>query len=377
MKPNLSLKQNPSASFENDIYSKKSDGSFFSPFSISFDDMEHLILVNFEKDPDEFYNTFELQQARDKNNRKRFLVIAYRIDGGSDVYHQPDYPFASQSGILNNAEFIESPLDGAKFEINDDSLDVFFSFTDKSGRKITVKVNEDKTKMKKPFFLLAPVGVISKTPVSLPFYSLYRMSFIRKNHAVIEIDIDKVNRKPDTFPLPLDFSANFFTRYSADTFNVDLNKNYNGFLSPLKPVTNETEAEGITYELTDNNGHSEIKRMAAKKRNHEITIDLYPPLPDIACLNDKIHLNGNFIISTDSSSGTLTGDYILEKQGLDILMRLHASGGWQPNEKRWILKILFLAVKVFKDWPKSYVWNARISLSEPDRLLMKSHWERI
>ena len=46
--------------------------------------------------------------------------------------------------------------------------------------------------MKKPFFLLAPVGVISKTPVSLPFYSLYRMSFIRKNHAVIEIDIDKV-----------------------------------------------------------------------------------------------------------------------------------------------------------------------------------------
>ena len=132
--------------------------------------MEHLILVNFEKDPDEFYNTFELQQARDKNNRKRFLVIAYRIDGGSDVYHQPDYPFASQSGILNNAEFIESPLDGAKFEINDDSLDVFFSFTDKSGRKITVKVNEDKTKMKKPalFVLVSVLFLLQISPI-LPF----------------------------------------------------------------------------------------------------------------------------------------------------------------------------------------------------------------
>ncbi|MBN2665283.1 MAG: hypothetical protein JXR67_02145 [Bacteroidales bacterium] len=376
MKTNPSRKQTP-ASFKNDIYSKKSDGCFFSPFSISFDAMEHLILVNFEKDPDEFYNTFELQQARDKNNRKRFLVIAYRIDGGSDVYHQPEYPFASQSGILNDTEFIESPLDEAKFEINDDSLDVFFSFTDKTGRKITVRVNEDKTKKKKPFFLLAPVGVISKNPVSLPFYSLYRMSFIRKNHAVIEINIDKGKRKPDTFPLPLDFSKNFFTRYSADTFNVDLNKNYEGSLSPLKPVGNKTEANGITYELTDNKGHPEIKRMSAKKSNHMITIDLCPPLPDIACLNDKIHLDGYFTITTDNTTGTLTGEYYLEKHGLEILMKLHPSRGWQPNEKRWILKILFMAVKVFKDWPKSYVWNARISLSEPDCPLMKSHWERV
>lgn len=376
MKTNPSREQTP-ASFKDDIYSKKAGGCYYSPFSISFDDMEHLILVNFEKDPDEFYNTFELQQARDQNNRKRFLVIAYRIDGGSDVYHQPEYPFASQSGILNDTEFIESPLDEAKFEISDDSLDVFFSFTDKAGRKITVKVNEDKTKKKKPFFLLAPVGVISKKPVSLPFYSLYRMSFIRKKHAVIEIDIDKVKRKPDTFPLPLDFSKNFFTRYSADTFNVDLNKNYNGSLSPLIPVGNKTEVNGITYELTDNKGHPEIKRMTAKKRNHEIMIDLHPPLPDIACLNEKIHLDGQFTIRTDNSSGTLTGEYFIEKQGLEIMMRIHPSGGWQPNEKRSILKILFLAVKVFKDWPKSYVWNARISLSEPDRLLMKSQWERV
>jgi len=45
------------------IYSRNSDGSFFSPFSMSIDDMEHLILINFEKDPDKYYNTFELQKA--------------------------------------------------------------------------------------------------------------------------------------------------------------------------------------------------------------------------------------------------------------------------------------------------------------------------
>jgi len=88
-----------------EIYSRSSDGRFYSPFSLSVDDMEHLILVNFEKDPDEFYHTFELQQARDDNGRKILLVIAYRNDGGADVYHQPGYPFASQASLLNDAGF--------------------------------------------------------------------------------------------------------------------------------------------------------------------------------------------------------------------------------------------------------------------------------
>ena len=40
--------------------------------------MEQLILVNFEKDPDEFYNIFEFQQACDKIagiNRSLSLVV--------------------------------------------------------------------------------------------------------------------------------------------------------------------------------------------------------------------------------------------------------------------------------------------------------------
>jgi hypothetical protein len=85
---------------ETDVYSKMSDGIFFSPFSLSIDAMGHLILVNFEKDPDEFYNTFELQQARDINGERSYLVIAYRKDGSSDVYHQSSFPFGSQANIL-------------------------------------------------------------------------------------------------------------------------------------------------------------------------------------------------------------------------------------------------------------------------------------
>lgn len=360
-----------------DIYAKPSVGVFYSPFSVNIDSMEHLILINFEKDPDEIYNVFELQQACDNGGRKKYLVIAYRNDGDADVFHQPEFPFASQASILNGTDFIESSLENVKFEINDDRLEVFFAFTDKLGRRIKAKVLEDRRQKNKPFFLLAPVGVISKNPVSLPVYSLYNMSFTKQKHTDIEVEIDNIKHKSDTFPIPIDCSKNFLTRYSADTFNVDWNKNYNGPLLPLMPVKNEAEANSITYELADNNGHYEIKRMISKNKNHRICFDLYPPMPDIACLSDKVHINGNFIITTDNSTGNLRGEYSMDKHENEIDLQFQPNYGWEPNEKRWILKFLFMIVKVFKEWPKTYVWKARIQLNGVDSLIMKSKWERI
>ncbi len=377
MKSNIYQTESRNHFNKNDIYSKRSNGSFFSPFSLSIDDMEQLILINFEKNPDEFYNVFELQQARDKKGKERFLVIAYRKEGAADVYHQTSYPFASQAGILNETTFIESPLEDTKFMVTADCLDVFFAFQDKFGREVKVKVNESGIQKKTPFFLLAPVGVISKKPGSLPVYSLYEMSFTRQKYTNIEIEIDKVKHRPDTFPLPVNWSRNYFTRFSPDTFNVDLNKNFEGLLTPLIPVNNEIEDSGITYQLVDNCGHYEIKRMTAKNKRHQIVVDIFPPIPDIVCLNDDIHIDGNFTIATDKSSGIVSGGYHLEKRGGDIELRFQPKDGWHPNEKRWILKLLFLVVKVFREWPKSYVWNAKITLNASDQPFMKSGWKRI
>lgn len=360
-----------------DIYSKPSEGIVYSPFSVSIDSMEHLILVNFEKDPDELYNVFELQMARDADGKEKYLVIAYRNDGDADIYHQSGYPFASQANILNGTDFIESHLGDVKFEINDERLEVFFSLTDKTGRKIKVSVLEDRRRKNSPFFLLAPVGVRSVNPVSLPVYSLYNMSFAKQKHTTIEIEIGNRKHKPDTFPIPVDCSVNFLTRYSADTFNVDWNKNYKGPLFPLEPVDNKVEANGLSYELTGNNGHHEIKRMTFNSRNHEIAFDLFPPLPDLACLAGKIHYEGNFTISTDRSTGIIPGSYSVDKTENVIDLRFHPDRGWIPNEKRWILNIMFMIVRVFKEWPKTYEWDARIRLNAAGQPEMESAWKRI
>jgi hypothetical protein len=36
-----------------------------------------------------------------------------------------------------------------------------------------------------------------------------------------------------------------------------------------------------------------------------------------------------------------------------------------------------MVVKVFKEWPKSYVWNAKIKLDEKEQPIMESSWKRI
>lgn len=361
-----------------DIYAPRSSGAFYSPFSLGIDDMEQLILVDFKKDPDEFYNTFELQQARDANGQRKLLAIAYRKDGTADVYHQAGYPFCSQATILNDVRFHVRPMEDARFAVHPDRLDVYFAFADGIGRPIEVKVSESDRSRKNPFFLLAPIGTVSRQPAVFPIYSLHGMSFAKRKFSRIEIRIGKRKHAPDSFPLPIDGARNYLTRYSPDTFNVDWNKNFQGALRPLRRTgDNNAEDDGTTYELSDHGGHPEIKRMSAKSKKHQVDIRFSPPFPEMACIRDGARISGEFSIATDGSTGVILGEYALQKIEDKATIRLRPVGGWRPKERRLGLKLLFFMVKMFSEWPKSYAWNAEVIFDKTGQAAMKSRWERI
>jgi hypothetical protein len=153
------------------IYNRKSDGILYSPFNLSIDDMKKLILINFEKDPDELYNTFELQESADRNGASRLLVIAYG-NGFTDIYHQPLFPFASQKSVLNNPTFFERTMEGAKFEIKNNILEICFNFQDKNGREIIVRLTETRLNRKNLFSCLPLLVRIPKIR-TLSRYTLY------------------------------------------------------------------------------------------------------------------------------------------------------------------------------------------------------------
>jgi len=160
--------------------------------------------------------------------------------------------------------------------------------------------------------------------------------------------------------------------------NVDWNKNFQGQLLPLFPgEDNRTENGNVTYELVNNGGHREIRRMSTTNNKHRINIDFSPSVPDIACLRDGVKMDGDFVITTDGAAGSVRGVYRVSRRENEVEMSIHPDKGWIPNEKRLILKVLFILVKVFRDWPKSYAWSAIINFGSAKHPLMKSAWRRI
>ena len=88
-------------------------------------------------------------------------------------------------------------------------------------------------------------------------------------------------------------------------------------------------------------------------------------------------MDGGFTITTDGSAGYIHGEYHVRTRDQEIEMSLHPDKGWIPGDKRLILKFLFMIARVFKDWPKSYEWNATINFGNTLYPFMKSSWKRI
>ncbi|MFW6030649.1 MAG: hypothetical protein ACOCRO_10440 [Halanaerobiales bacterium] len=358
------------------LYSKSSNGLFYTPFNIQIDSMKKLILINFEDDRDKYYKEFEIQQAH-TDNKSPLLLIAYRNDGYVDIYHQPLYPLDSQSGVFANLEVYERPMLNAKFEVTYEKLEVYIFLKDKYDRDIELKVTESNRQKKKPFSLLAPIGSGSEKPLSLPIFILYEMAFTRKAYTDISIVVDGIYHHPNCMPLPVDCARNYLTRYSADTFIVDWNQKYKGPLSPYKPDDSKIiENKGVLYHLENNNGHFEIKKISAGNEEHQVNIKFSPSIPDLICLRDNIQLEGRFTISSDESFGSISGDYTIKRNN-KIHISMCPTKGWKPHEKKLSMKLFYILAPLFKKWPSTYTWEAEIELSDDNNPIIDSMWRRV
>lgn len=361
------------------IYSKLSNGKIYSPFSFSIDPMERLIFIDIKNDSDKIYNGFELQVFYDNNIGERILVRAERTDGLYDLYYQPGINFDVEKDIMSDriVELIERPMENAKYVVTSKGVDVCFCFEDKYGRIIEGMLKEKNKKQKKPFSILAPVGGTFDKPPVFPLYLLFDMYFPVKNKTLISLNIDGITHKADTFPIPLNWSMCYFSRYSKDTFIVNWNKKFKGELLPL--ITNNSNqviADNTVYDLVENDGHFEIKSMSTNNKRHQIKIDFTPAIPDIVCIKDEIKICGDFTMISDNSVGIISGTYYIQRNSKEIIIEISPSNGWIPNENKWELKFLYFVDPLFKKWPSTYIWNGSIILAEDQNPIMDAKWKR-
>jgi hypothetical protein len=362
------------------IYRPSTTDRFYSPFNLRLDFMQRLLLINIQRDPDSVYLGFEPQVFDDPVNGRGLIVIAWRLDGKVDVYHQPtvtlkpaNYEFVGK-GL---ADLIERSFADAHYEVGPRGVDLQLAFEDKLGRSIALRICEANEQPRQPFSLLAPFPSGSAKPFSLPLALLYDFYFVRQKQTQVEIVIAGKRHQPDTLPVPIDGTRMYFIRYSTDPFILHWNKDFTGAMPSLRLLEKGLAAdESAIYELIRNGEHFEISGMQPQDDRHAVRFTFTPAFPDVVNLRDGAQASGTFHIDLEKSAGSIDGVYDVQRRGDEVIIELQPTGGWQPGVRKWSVRFMFFVVKLFKNWPKAYRWTATLDLRQPDAPHLCSHWER-
>jgi hypothetical protein len=374
------------------IYDKPSFGRFHSPFNLTAQPMERLLLIDFKGDP--LYKGIELQMFDDPLHGKGLLVILYRQDRKVDVYFEPGVhadkgSYAIEAGL---GAWKETSMEGASFEITPHGAQADVGFTDAEGRRIELLVRErEGGRRRKPFPLLAPISGAIENPQQFLLVFLYDFYLVRRRGTDIKVTIDGETREPASMPLPIDGAFVHMARYSPEPFIAEWNKAHDGPLVALQPPgAGEFQVDGTTYRLVDNDGHYEIAGLAAGDGVHQVDLTFSPPVPSVAALKHDAAVQGQFNLTVKDAGnkGTMAikagddsvheicgGPYWLAREGDHVFVTLRITRGWRARASKLSMRILFLLRRSFKSWPRAYAWSARIEVggSEPT---MKSRWTR-
>ncbi|KMQ52327.1 hypothetical protein CHISP_0594 [Chitinispirillum alkaliphilum] len=353
-----------------------------NPFRINIDPMNRLLLVNIENDPDSTYIGFEPQVFEDAVNGKGHLVIGWRKDGRVDVFHESSLTLRPEKYNITGkglANIVETQFSQAFYEISSFGVQAHYEFTDILDRKIVLTVREKNPKKRKPFGLLAPMGHAAESPSSMPLVFLYDFYFVRKNHTEITIGINGRTHKPDKLPLPMDWSKMYFARYSPKPLIALLNPAFSGVVDTIKipAVTKVFEKDGHTIHINWNQGEGpSIEKITRVNETQPVELCFEPAFPDLQTLPDTTHRKGRFTIKAHSSTGSIEGFYTIDKTNNIITAKLIPSLGWIPRPTKFSLRLIYGLVKIFKNWPSTYEWNAVIKETDHQNYSMQSQWNR-
>jgi len=279
------------------VYDKPPRNLILSPFNLNFDPMDRLLLINFEEDP--LYYSIELQILR-KAEEFHPLVIMYRKDNLLDIYYTNETTILDRketfTDLLNNASFNQLETIDYKFDIDEMGLNAYLSLRDKLENKVEVKIKEN-APSKELSAILIPKSAVNKNPQYFPIVYLDKFSMVIKKDTDIFVKINEDLRKPAEFPIKIDNQEYYSARYSLNPIKCNWNSTYTGNLNPilLKTDNNDLIKENLSYEILNNNGYFEIKKVVGvDELNHSISFEFSPAIPNLLSLKSEMELLENY-----------------------------------------------------------------------------------
>jgi hypothetical protein len=286
--------------------------------------------------------------------------LLYHHTGPADSYYTDKAFVVPDSG--RDTSFL-APDMAYHFDVTASGLDASLRMKDHSGKPVEFRVREtSRRKWSKGF--LAPVGGSDAVRFDhFPFYHMKGMNFVRRSGTDIAVRIGGEERKPKNLPIPANWEFVYLSRYTAAPIIGCWNMPQRGTLSPLQPAQQVMYQTGHTrYELADNAGHREIRKIVGFNGKHDVSIEFSPPIPDLPGLRDRIELRGRFSAGADETSGIVAGTYHVTRRGNVIEMEIHPQEGWQPMSGPL--------------WVTAWIWKGTIIVGADQTISMTSKWLR-
>ena len=325
-------------------------------------------MLNFEITDDPSYEGLELQVFDDPVHGKGMAVLLRRrSDRRFDIYRQPgltlDPEIAQVGGELG--EWLETPIDPARFHISPDGIAVDVRLTDIVGRVIQVRIDDRNGRRRHRGTLLAPVGAMVEHPASLSLVVMGGCDLVRRSGRVFDIRID--GRQVVTGRLPGEWlHRRRLVKYTADPTVVICNQTHDGPVTAVDP-----QAPG-EVELDPRLGR--ISALRARNGGHRARLELIPALVDITQLRSGMTVEGTWRLGIDGDPAVVGGFWTIYRHQDRIELVLDVVRGWRPTGLAPLMTAVTRIAPVFRSWPTTYRWSGTLILG--DRPTLSSWWER-
>jgi len=310
-----------------------------------------------------------------------FRLIAYRTDGYIDVYDESTLTVCDKDKEGFNVcgkglkHYLATPFSDVYFKLVNGNLDVHFSLYDYKGRKIEALIEEHAKRPSRAFDLIAPVGVSSECPVSLPVFAMYAFDVVRKRNTTASLTIDGQPMILDPFPVPLpkDGQMRYFMRYSCDCELINFGPTAKTTLSLKQCLHDKVIDDTLIAEYTNVSGEYMMQSLGFCHSEHFFKLYFEDGFPDLLRMKNG-KLTRKFKMQMSETMGYFSGECIVTKKNHLIDITLEPTDGWVVQNKTFFTKMMLQKKSVFREWSKTYRYTQHIDLNT---LSSTTSWQRL
>lgn len=339
------------------------------PFSLTAEPIAHMLNLELADHP--VYDGLELQWFDDDVVGTGMLAFLSRRAGRAvDYYAQAGlrldpagYRIGGGTRSWNETEFAV-----ARLEVADDGVDAHVRFTDVDGRGVEVRVLDRDGRKRHRAALLAPVSAAVERPESmlLVWMTDFDLVHVGPTSPVVRIDGQDaaIGRLPGER-----LHRRHLIKYAGSLCAVTLNRAQDGPLATAGDATGTGSAQS-----PDGSGDAGTAVLGADAGGHRARVVLDPALPDLTTVTDGATTSGLWHVTVDAARLT-GGRWWVRRVGDLIDLRLDVGERWRPRGLPLLMRVVTTVAPVFRRWPTTYRWRARIELGPAPA--MTSRWERV